>query len=59
LAEVAVQIARHEAAIAALKTERAEAILALVEGGYTEREIALAAGVSNVRVHQIKEAAHG
>lgn len=58
LAEVAVQIARHEAAIAALKTERAEAILALVKGGYSEREIALAAGVSNVRVHQIKKEAH-
>lgn len=57
LAEVAVQIARHDAALAALKGERAEGIKALIDAGFTEREVALAAGVSNVRVHQIKKEA--
>lgn len=35
---------------------RDEGVKALID--YSEREIALAAGVSNVRVHQIKEKGH-
>jgi DNA-binding NarL/FixJ family response regulator len=58
LNDIAVQIAQHEAAIGALKTERSKAIFALLTAGYSEREIALVAGLSGPRINQIKKEAH-
>ncbi len=56
--DLAVQIAQHEAAIGALKADRSKAIFALLMAGYSEREIALAAGLSGPRINQIKKEAH-
>lgn len=54
LDDVAGQIARHEAAITALKSVRHEHVLALLAEGFSEREVARAAHLSGPRVHQIK-----
>lgn len=59
LADIADQIARFKYAAERAKQDRDELVVALLAEGYSEREVATAAGVSNVRVHQIKEAAHG
>lgn len=57
LGEVNGQIARLQNAIGALKAERDELIVALINNGFSEREIALAAGVSGPRINQIKKEA--
>lgn len=58
LAEVADQIARLSYARECATKDRDALIVELLAAGYSEREVALAAGVSHPRVHQIKEAAN-
>lgn len=55
LSAIASQIARHKAAITSLAKERDALVIESLAEGCSEREVALAAGVSGVRVHQIKE----
>lgn len=57
LGDIADQIARFEAVLEDAKKDRDSLVVALLDQGYSEREVATAAGVSNVRVHQIKETA--
>lgn len=58
LNDIARQVGYLNAALCDAKKERDKQIAALLDAGYSEREIALAAGLSGPRVNQIKKAVH-